>query len=174
MTTPSKVEAVSTSITPVTNQIPQDLVVLIYPNHYDFSEYWGTSAMLEDEGVIPEGTEWKEGYFDLRWVDEKFRYWLRRQRPPEAKGPRKQFENVDWFCFRWERTIAPSHAQKQVNNKIQEIKDIAYLHSAKGAAERQAMWDSFWKAERDKEFQDFKALIPGLIPIKRGRKTIAK
>ena len=64
MTTPSK--AVSTAETPISNTIPQELIVIIDYKGWDITEYLGTRVMLEAEGIIPPGTEWLEGYFDLR------------------------------------------------------------------------------------------------------------
>jgi len=73
------------------------VVCMTYP---DIAEYQGTRAALEDEGVIPAGTKWPEGFDNLRWDDGKFRFWLRRERPEGAKGPRKQFLDIDWWMLR--------------------------------------------------------------------------
>ena len=84
-----------------------DIIVILNPYNLDFSELLGTRAMLEAERIIPKGTDWPQGYDDLRWQAGQFDYWLRRRRPPGAKGPRKQFIDCDWFCLRWELTILP-------------------------------------------------------------------
>lgn len=174
MTTPSK--AVSTAETPISNTIPQELIVIIDYKGWDITEYLGTRVMLEAEGIIPPGTEWLEGYFDLRQKDEKFRYWLRRRRPPEAKGSRKQFENVDWFCLRWELLNSPNAEERQIARKKKELDHTIYHHSTQGRKEWsvRVRYERLREAERDMQFQAFKAKIPGLVPIKRGRGTAAK
>lgn len=42
----------------------------------DIVEYQGTRATLEAEGVIPADADWPEGFNDLHWEDDQYRYWL--------------------------------------------------------------------------------------------------
>ena len=126
--------------------------------------------MLEAEGIMPEATMWPEGYNDLRWQDGTFDYWLRRQRPEGAKGPRKQFIDCDWWCLRWKLSNQPSHAERAIAHQSKALKDEIYRHSAKGQAEWDRQWKCYREAERGERFQAFKALIPGVIRPKRGRK----
>lgn len=133
-------------------------------------EYRGTRASLEADGLIPAGTEWPDGFGTLRWEDDTRRYWLRRARPEGAKGSRKQFANVDWWMFRFDPLQAKSFEARNIERKTKELAETIYRQSTKGQNERDKHWASFWAAQGDKEFQAFKALIPGLIRPKRGRK----
>mgnify|MGYP001560898280 CR=1 FL=1 len=150
--------------------IPEDLIVIIDLKGLDITEYHGTKAMLESEGIIPEGFEWPEGYNDVRWKDDQFNYWLRRHRPEGAKGSRKQFETVDWFQLRWD-LIDATPLRREIARKVKELKDLVYLHSSKGSAENQSCWERYWKAQDDKQFQAFKAKIPCLATTGPGRKS---
>lgn len=147
---------------------PDDLIVEIRDD-LGFVEFHGSRAMLEAEGIIPKGTDWPQGYDDLRWQAGKFNYWLRRQRPPGAKGTRRDFANVDWFFLRSEPTHQPSLAQREIARKTQELKDTIYRRSPKGEAEWSAQWNRYWQSTKDAAFQAFKATIPGLVQRKRGR-----
>lgn len=149
--------------------IPDDLIVSLNPHGCDFAEFEGPRALLEAEGLIPKGTDWPQGYADLRWQAGKFYYWLRRCRPPGSKGPRRDFVTVDWFCLRQELTNAPSFEALKIRRKSQELCEAVYRASPKGRAEHSAQWDRYWKAQRDAKFQAFKATIPGLLVKKRGR-----
>lgn len=153
------------------NTIPQEMIVIIdYVVGWDITEYRGTKAMLESEGVIPEDFEWPEGYNDVRWKDDRFNYWLRRNRPEGAKGSRKQFANVDWFELRWE-LINADPIKREIARKVKELEDLIYRHSSKGSAENQSRWERYHKAKDDKQFQAFKAKIPCLGTDGRGRKA---
>jgi len=148
---------------------PDDLIVVLNPHNLDFAEFLGPRAMLEAEGVIPKGTDWPQGYDDLRWQAGKFDYRLSRERPPGAKGPRKQFSDCDWFCLRIELTHQPSHAEREIALKAQELKDTIYRRSPKGEAEWLVNWNRYWETTKDAAFQAFKATIPGHVQKKRGR-----
>jgi hypothetical protein len=147
---------------------PDDLIVSLNPHNLDFAEFLGTRAMLEAEGIIPTGTDWPQGYDDLRWQAGKFDFWLQRERPPGAKGPRKAFADVDWFCLRIELSHQPSNAEREIAKKAQELKDTIYRRSPKGEAEWSAQWDRYWNSTKDKAFQTFKAAL-GIVEKKRGR-----
>lgn len=163
--------AVAHSTEAVAVTSPDDIVVVLNPCDLDFSEFLGTRAMLEAEGIIPDGTEWPEGYDNLRWESGRFSYWLKRQRPCGAKGPRKQFMDCDWWCVRQELTVRPSFANQQIAAKAKALTEEIYRHSAQGQAEWRKQWDRYWEAERDKSFQAFKALVPALVRRKRGRRA---
>ncbi|MXS82030.1 hypothetical protein ABD07_02770 [Nitrosomonas oligotropha] len=150
--------------------IPEDLIVIIDCRGLDITEYHGTKAMLESEGIIPEGFEWPEGYNDVYWHDDQFNYWLRRHRPEGAKGSRKQFETVDWFQLRWD-LIDTNPFSREVARKAKELKNLIYRNSQEGFAESEARWARYYKARDDKQFQAFKAKIPCLATTGRGRKS---
>lgn len=146
-----------------------EIVVILNPLDCDFSKFVGSRAMLEAEGIIPDGTKWPDGYDDLYWQSGQFDYWLRRQRPEGAKGPRRIFADVDWWCLRWELTNAPSPAERAIMRKTQALNDEIYRHSAKGREEWAKNFGRYLETTKDDRFQAFKALIPGLVRPKRGR-----
>lgn len=83
-----------------------DLVVVIHPER-GIAEYLGSRALLEAEGLVPAGTDWPAAWSDQRWQSGGFSYWLRRRRPPGAKGRRSAHAEADWFALRWEPVNAP-------------------------------------------------------------------
>lgn len=131
------------------------------------ADYQGTRAALEAEGVIPTGTEWPEGFNETHWKDDKFSYWLRRERPAGPKGPRKQFLNLDWWMLRI-NPAQPQYSQMVIERKAKELAEAIYRQSAKGSAEIEERWERYWAAKKDEKFQAFKALIPGINRPKRG------
>lgn len=144
--------------------------IIVRTPYSDIAEYQGTRAALEAEGVIPAGIKWPESFDEMHWEDDKLGYWLHRERPEGVKGPRKQFLDVDWWVLRFKPLKTESFAARIVKRKAKELADTIYIHSAKGQAERSKHWACYWEAERDEKFQAFKALIPGIIRPKRGRK----
>lgn len=151
-----------------TNTTTQEIIVCT--PYTDIAEYQGTRAALESEGVIPAGTKWPEGFDSLDWEDDRLRYCLCRERPEGAKGPRKQFLNVDWWTLRFDPLKTESFEMRIIKRKSKELADIIYSQSAKGRAEHGKQWNCYWEAKSDERFQAFKALIPGIIRPKRGRK----
>lgn len=145
-----------------------DLIVRLNPYDLGFSEFIGTRALLEAEGVIPAGTDWPQAYDDLRWQAGKFDYWLCRERPPGAKGARRAFITVDWFCLRITPSNQPSQAARDIARKALELKNTIYRNSPQGEAERSAQWGRYWASAKDKAFQKFKADC-GIVERKRGR-----
>jgi hypothetical protein len=132
------------------------------------AEFQGTRAMLEAEGIVPANTKCPDGYADLWWQDGKYRYWMRRQRPDGAKGPRKLFIDVDWWAVR-KQLIDENQVDRVLMRKKRELAEYLYRNSAKGRAESNKSFNSYAAACSDKKFQAFKALIPGLVTPKRGR-----
>lgn len=144
--------------------------IIVCTPYREIAEYQGTRAALEAEGVIPAGTKWPDGFDDLFWEDDKFRYWLRRKRPEGIKGPRKQFLDLDWWMFRCDPLNAKPVDIRNVERKVKELADIIHRQSAKGQAEWSTQWNRYWEARKDDKFQAFKALIPGVNRPKRGRR----
>lgn len=144
--------------------------IIVCTPHGEIAEYQGTRAALEAEGVIPDGTEWPEGFDSLHWEDGSFNYWLRRERPEGIKGPRKQFLTVDWWMFRCNPATTKSFEAKAIERKAQALKDEIYRQSTKAQEERNKQWNAYWIARKDEEFQAFKAIIPGLVRPKRSRR----
>lgn len=151
-----------------TADTPSELVIEIRPCNLDLTEYQGTRAQLEAEGVIPEGTVWPDGDKSERWQAGLFKYNLHRKRPNGMKGPKKRWVEGDWWALRWEPANLPSPAEREIKRKTKELADTIYRRSAKGEAEWSANWKRYWETTEDKKFQAFKALIPGLVRPKRG------
>lgn len=158
---------------PATADTIGDLIVVIRHDG-DICEYRGTRAQLEAEGVIPDGTSWPDGYDDLRWQAGKFDFWLRRHRPEGAKGTRRQFADFDWWHLRWEPSNQPSFGQRLITRKARELADTIYRQSAQWQAEWYAAYKRHNETIKDEKFQAFKALVPGLVPPKRGRRPNSK
>lgn len=148
-----------------------ELVVVLNPHDLDFSEYHGTRAQLEAEGVIPSGTQWPLAYNGLRWKSGKFDFWLRRMRPMGAKGARKLFIDCDYWCLRWELTDQPHFLVKEARRKSRELDEAIYRCTEKGVAEMNKRVQRYFASLDDEKFQAFKALIPWPSAIKRGRRA---
>lgn len=148
---------------------PTELIVILNPYNQNLSEFVGSRAMLEGEGIIPNGTKWPEGYDAIYWQDERFCYCLCRQRPKGAKGPRRAFLNCDWWCLRWELINKPCDEERNIMLKTQELKDALYKKSAKGQAEFDKRWKDYFESAKDEKFQEFKLLVPGLVRPPRSR-----
>jgi hypothetical protein len=151
-----------------TTSTSQELV--IYLDHeIGILRYYGTRAMLEDEGVIPANFKWPTGYDALYWESGKFKYWLSRKRPEGAKGPRKDFVDCDYWSLGWVPIGGPDTTQRRIANKAKDLADEIYQWTPKGRAEWARNYNRHQEAIRDEKFQAFKTLIPGLVAPKRGR-----
>jgi len=143
-----------------------ELTIIIRP----YCEYCGNRAQIEAEGVIPDGTEWPDGFCDSYWWDANgVQYWLRRKRPEGVKGPRRNF----LACDNWRLRISPGGLWQddRINQKAKELEQLLYRQSAAGRAEWARNWDLYSAAIDDKKFQAFKSLIPALIPPPRKRRS---
>lgn len=134
------------------------------------TEFMGTRAMLEAEGIIPANTRWPEAYGRECWNVGTLHYELGRQRPEGAKGPRKAFATCDWWCLSQERPDGLSYQQRVLRDKKKELEALAYQCSREGQIKRAAYFERRWAAGRDTGFQAFLAQFPGLLPKQRGRK----
>ena len=149
---------------------PTELVVCLNPYNLDYCEYFGTRAMLEAEGILPENINWPEGFDGNRWDDGRFKYWLRRVRPEGIKGPKKAFLGVDWWMLRWELLNGLSFAERALAQKRKELEDMLHRQSPAVMLESCAAEKRYWAARKDDKFQAFKALVPGLVRPRRDRK----
>jgi hypothetical protein len=131
----------------------------------------GTAAQLEAEGIVPDETAWPNGFRIVNWSVDVLNFSLQRVRPDGAKGPRKDFVDIDWWCVHWTSHSMISFAQQEVARKAKALTDAVYRHSKRGQAEWHAHWERICAAREDKQFQAFKTLIPGLTRPRRGRKA---
>lgn len=149
--------------------LPSEPTVVI-EQRWGFAEFIGSRAMLESEGLLPPEGEWPTAYAEIRWQSGRFNFFLSRQRPSGAKGPRKAFAEVDWFRVRWGLTHRPPKEQVDIERKLRELAEITYFHSAKGHAEFSDRFNRYLASTQDKHFQAFKARL-GIAGKKRGRPT---
>jgi len=148
----------------------REMRIDIRPYGIDCWEYEGTRAQLEAEGVIPRETKWPEGVHCLYWKDDRFRWSLRRHRPADLKkGPMKLWANGDWWCLQCSDLHNRSNARRVADMK-RALADELYRQTTAGQLAWEAAMMHYLRARHDKAFRAFKALIPGLVPPKRGRK----
>ena len=138
-----------------------------------FAEYEGTRAQLEAEGVIPAGTKLPEGGDDAKWQSGALNFRLRRIRPEGMKGPMKLWHVGDWWRLRMTLVNEPGHAARSIARKTRELHDEIYRHTPAAGRLWHANYKKFRDAQDDAQYQAFKAMIPGLVPPKRGRRSKA-
>lgn len=142
-----------------------ELTIIIRPSNLALCWYIGTRMQLEAEGVIPPGTKWPDGFNDVKWEAGGVRFWLHRQRPEGAKGPRRAFLDCDNWMLRMDP--ARSSLDEHITNKAKELALAVYRASPEGRAAWCKSWEMYRDAQGDEKFQSFKALVPGLIPPPR-------
>jgi hypothetical protein len=147
-----------------------ELHIEIWPD--EWAQYTGTAAELEAEGLIPDGLEWPRAAAETRWEANGFSYWLRRVRPEGHKGPMRSWLEGDCWRVRVRVTGRDYHwcVRRGLERKAEELRAEYHRHTDAGARESSAAFNRFWQTRRDERFQAFKALVPGLVPPKRGRK----
>lgn len=153
-----------------------ELTILIRPYGNAYCEYIGTRMQIEAEGVIPAGTEWPDGFDRIFWEANGVLFWLRRERPEGAKGPRRDFLFCDHWCLRMQEDNwnGYSEAAKQ---KTKELKDLLYSKTPECRAADAEHYRRYYAARDDARFQEFKALFPAIELAKgkrRGRPPIVK
>lgn len=153
--------------------VPDDLIIVCpgYPSPY--VAFLGTFAMLQYEGMLPEGMDTPHDFYPVTWEDTDYCYSLRRKRPEGAKGPRREFLKIDWFCLRRDQRNGLSCAGSAIVSKKKELEAAIYRDSPRGRAETNARIRKLCAASADNAFQAFKARVPGMIPPTRARKSKA-
>ena len=149
----------------------RELLISIWPD--EFTRFEGTAAQLLAEGIIPDGFEWPRARADSRWKANGFDCWLHRTRPEGWKGSMKSWSEVDNWTVRISVTGRDYVELRRLAlvRKSAELQAEFRRQTAIGRCEWDAEGRRYWAAHYDKDFQAFKALIPGLIPAKRGRKA---
>ncbi|QTO19596.1 hypothetical protein [Burkholderia seminalis] len=143
------------------SNLVDELTIVIEP-HFGWASYIGTRMQLEAEGLIPEGTQWPDGFRWLYWQSNGLRFCLRRKRPEGAKGSRRAFFDCDNWCLRTQLEHY-SYGEIQIRLKANELRKMLYRESDEGRRDSAEQLKAFWQTLKDKEFQEFKALIPGFI-----------
>ena len=147
-----------------------ELRIEIFPDVW--VQYVGTAAQIQGEGLIPADFEWPRAAANKRWEACGFAFWLRRFRPDNHKGPMRSWLELDNWLLRV--SVAGRdchwHARRSLERKAEALRAEYHRHTPEGAREWEAAWDRYWQTVKDQRFQAFKALVPGLVPPKRGRK----
>lgn len=148
------------------------LIVELNPHGCDFWEYHGTRARLEAEGIIPAAVVWPAtGARAVTWQDGRLKFSLRRIRPEGLKGPMRTWINGDWWALRGDLVDGPDMRQRRILRMQRALERETYLQSPAGQRVLSAEFSRLHAADRDKDFQSFKALIPALTPPCRGRRA---
>ncbi|MEQ6290559.1 hypothetical protein ACFPAG_08050 [Vogesella sp. GCM10023246] len=142
-------------------------VFILNPHGFQYCEMEGTSAMLIEEGLIPDGTIWPSGYSDTRWQAGQFKFWLRKRRPAGTKGP---LSGVDWFRIRWELNEESDRTALAIRQKTEELADTVRRLTPEGQAESHRRARRVVAAKSDASFQQFKAAVG--IPTRQGRRKV--
>lgn len=142
-----------------------DLHITIYSD--GVVRFKGSSAQLVAEGLIPKNQKWPDRDITANWNDDQFHYGVHRAKPDGMKAPKAEWAKLD----NWQLTRTPrnklSWDDVAIKEKTDEIERIKFLNSREGIMR----FEKYWAAHKDAPFQAFKALIPGLVSPKRGRKA---
>jgi len=134
-----------------------------------FPRYYGRRAALEAEGVIPKDLVWPEKFTSAEWEENGLRFELRRLRPAEAKGPRKQFESVDWWLLAFRPANQKPWLEREVERRARELAEFIKSQRPDAVRARGEEFKAWYKANRDPAFQAFKARLPLPSAKRRGR-----
>ena len=153
----------------------RELQITIWPD--GVARFEGSAAQLEAEGITAKGFKWLRAAAFVRWEANGFDYVLCRTRPQGWKGSKTTWFEVD----NWTVNISVTGRDYFERNRLKLVRKSAELQAElqaecrrrtpAGLREWETKWSHYFDARDDKAFQAFKALIPGLIPPKRGRKA---
>ena len=148
----------------------RELLIEIMPD--EWVRYVGAAAQLEGEGLIPNGLEWPRAAANKYWQADGFDYWLRRTRPIGHKGPMRSWLELDNWMIRVKVTGRDYYwnTHRELQRKADELAAAYHRQTPDGSREWNAKWKRYQATCNDERFQAFKALVPGLVPPKRGRK----
>lgn len=153
-------------------QAERELRIDLRPYGWHMWEFEGTRAQLEAEGVIPPGTEWPAtGARAVEWKAGPLKFSMHRTRPPGLKGPMRLWISGDWWRLRCEPVNRLDGWQQQEAEAERELRRVRYFKSPAGQRALHVECQRRYAADRDAAFQAFKALVPGLIPPRRGRRA---
>lgn len=138
----------------------------------DSVAFEGTAAQLTAEGLIHKDLVWPCAAENASWTANGLRYRLSRKRPVRHKGPMRSWLELD----NWEVRITVIsrenrwHMHRVFERKTEELRaEYRRTHTVAGRLEWATQLDRYRRAQMDKKFQAFKALVPGMNPPKRGR-----
>lgn len=158
-------------ISAVLAELTHDIIISLHSvAGFAWTEFQGTRAQLEAEGLIPPDLRWPgEGFDCVEWQAGKVRYRLCRRRPDCAKGPRKAFAGIDWWSVRSELLDPRPWNERILADKVAEFRKSVYALSAEGLAARSQLFNAYCEAKRDAGFQAFLSRVPGLVKPARRR-----
>ncbi|CAE6835357.1 hypothetical protein [Paraburkholderia domus] len=130
------------------------------------ARYYGSRAQLEDEGIVPEGTEWPSGRESLRWYVGELEFWLRRCRPRDMKGPAKLWMEGDFWFLHISR-FGEGCTDWDVRRHQRALKEAIYWASEQGRHHAMDTIERSIEADADQDFQAFMAKLSTLTPPER-------
>lgn len=155
-------------------QAERELKIDLRPYGWQRWDFEGTRAQLEAEGVIPPGTVWPEtGTKPVCWTAGPLKYHLQRKRPDGMKGPMRLWVNGDWWCLVCTPAKGEDVLQQSVNEARRELERLTRLQTPEGQRAVNRLCARAAKADFDSAFQAFKALVPGLVPPRRGGRALS-
>lgn len=150
-----------------------ELTIVLRPAGMDLCEYLGTRRQLQEEGVIPPGLLWPEGFAYKHWESNGIAFSLVRQRPKGARGPRKMFMDCDYWRLRME-AMGRDYVADEIRKKEEELQKLRFQHSAAGLRAFRKNLHDLLSIHNDCAFQAFKDLVPALAGLNSSRRKATK
>lgn len=151
-----------------------ELKIMLRPD-WNTTEYFGTRAQLETEGLIPAEIRWPIGIARARWNERGFEFVLAHARPDGFDGPRRGWVGCDYWSLtrRWQD--CPSYHERVLRAKAKELRELLYRETSAGREENSRRWRKYIASQEDEAFQAFKRAITDLIapPAKRSQRRAA-
>ena len=116
-------------------------------------DWTGTSAQLVAEGLLPSQFVWPIGFERSDWDHGDFSFSLRRQRPEGAKGPRRDFNDVDFWWFR--RDLARPYKLDYADVLVYQKRNALKEDLARQSPEGREIARRWWIAQKDDSFRGF-------------------
>lgn len=132
-----------------------DDVIVSISQSTEMYELLGTRAALEAEGFIPSDFEWPHGFKSEYWEVGGLLYRLGRKRPNGAKGPRRDFLEVDWWSVVCSKSRPASGAERELARIEAELKRARYRASEAGTREWMTFYERYQATKKDDAYQAF-------------------
>lgn len=148
----------------------QDELTIVLDERMHIAEYIGSRRAIEAEGLIPPDAKWPARLDAFSYQAHGCYFSLRRERPKGAKGPRRDFYEVD----NWRLRINPQGVDwisMEIERKAKDLADTIRRNTQEWRNESNLLWKRLCASREDSKFQAFKALIPGLVEPPRVRRV---
>jgi len=110
-----------------------------------------------NEGLVPGDVVWPDRDRWVGWTTPAFECWLRRTKPLGMKGPKRLWQNGDWWALR--QTLladrGKGHWPAAIYEKKRELHQLIWSQTEEGQ-ESSRQW---CKACEDERFQCFKRRV---------------